>query len=194
MASKISSPPLSCRWRILIKYLVACLLKVACQKNISGTIGEAHTSRYETVRILHVICTRSTYTTAGLPVSYRLGPRWYFCYWGQILIPRPALDSAAQTTRGMLLDFFVKPQNSLVWLVTASGRWCFPGGFRHKTGPLSSNGFFSKSEAYYDRNFSSLNKTFEKKRTKQYFVLNYCWYLQARYYRAHANQLDFLKN
>ena len=46
--------------------------------------------------------------TAGLPVSYKFGPRWHFCCQGPILNPRPVLDSSAQTTRGMLLDFFCK--------------------------------------------------------------------------------------
>ena len=32
-----------------------------------------------------------------------------FCYRGPILIPRPVLEFPAQTTRVMLLDFFVNP-------------------------------------------------------------------------------------
>ena len=37
-----------------------------------------------------------------------------FCYRGPISNPRRVLDSLAQTTRGMLLDFFVKHQNRLL--------------------------------------------------------------------------------
>ena len=57
--------------------------------------------------------------TAGLPVSvtsWDYAGSWNFCCWGPIWNPRPVLDSSAQTTWGMLLDFFVKPQNGLVWL------------------------------------------------------------------------------
>ena len=34
-----------------------------------------------------------------------------FCWRVPILNPRPVLDSSPQTTRGMILDFLVKPQN-----------------------------------------------------------------------------------
>ena len=54
------------------------------------------------------------FTTAGLPVSYKLGVRWHFCWRGTILNLGPVLDSSAQTTRGDQLDFVVKPKNSLV--------------------------------------------------------------------------------
>ena len=59
-------------------------------------------------------------------------------------------------------DFFVKPQNGLVALVFE--KRCFSGIFRDKIGPLSSNHFFSKSEANYERKSSSLNTFFEKNR------------------------------
>ena len=52
--------------------------------------------------------TRARFSTAGLSVSYKLGVRWYFCWRGPILNPRPVLDSSAQTTRGNQLDFFCK--------------------------------------------------------------------------------------
>ena len=35
------------------------------------------------------------------------------------------MNSLAKTTRGVLLEFFVKPQNILVWLVAVL--WYFPG-------------------------------------------------------------------
>ena len=67
----------------------------------------------------------------------------------QLLKSRPVLDSQAQTTRGKVLDFFVKPQNKYVTLVFE--KRCFPGFFRNKIDPLSSNRVFSKSKAYYER-------------------------------------------
>ena len=56
--------------------------------------------------------------------------------------------------------FFVKPQNGLVWLVAALV--VFSRFFRHKIGPLSSNHFFSKLEAFYDSNYSLFFRSFEK--------------------------------
>ena len=37
--------------------------------------------------------------TAGLPIRWTVGRRHKFCRRGQILIPRPVLESPAQTTR-----------------------------------------------------------------------------------------------
>ena len=45
--------------------------------------------------------------SAGLPISYTLELRNNFCRWGPILIPRPVLESPAQTTGGNVLDFFL---------------------------------------------------------------------------------------
>ena len=44
--------------------------------------------------------------TAGLPISYKLGHRRNLFCRGPISNPRPVLASSAQTTRGMLPDFF----------------------------------------------------------------------------------------
>ena len=44
--------------------------------------------------------------TAGLSVSLTWGPRHNFCRRGPILIPRPVLESPAQTTCAHVLDFF----------------------------------------------------------------------------------------
>ena len=52
-------------------------------------------------------------TTAGLPISCTLGRCHNFCCRGPILIPRPVLEIPAQTTRGNVLDFFVKPKNGI---------------------------------------------------------------------------------
>ena len=65
--------------------------------------------------------------TAALTTNCRLGLR-YICCGGLILNSRPVLDSSAQTRRAMLLDFFVKPQNSFVWLCS-----CRIGGVFQKT-------------------------------------------------------------
>ena len=46
--------------------------------------------------------------TAGLLIICTVGRRHNFCCRGPILIPRPVLESPAQTTRVMLLDFFRK--------------------------------------------------------------------------------------
>ena len=43
---------------------------------------------------------------------------------GPILNPRPVWDFSAKATRGMLLDFFVKSQNGLVWPVFALFIFC----------------------------------------------------------------------
>ena len=51
--------------------------------------------------------------TAGLPIRWTVGRRHKFCRRGQILIPRPVLESPAQTTRVNVLDFFVKPKNGI---------------------------------------------------------------------------------
>ena len=52
-------------------------------------------------------------TTAGLLISCTLGRCHNFCCRGPILIPRPVLEIPAQTTRGNVLDFFVKPKNGI---------------------------------------------------------------------------------
>ena len=51
--------------------------------------------------------------TAGLPISLTWGLRHNFCCRGPILIPRPVLESPAQTTRGNVPDFFVRPKNGI---------------------------------------------------------------------------------
>ena len=65
-----------------------------------------------------------------------------------MLIPRPVLDSSSQTTQGMMLDFFISKYPRLTGR-RVSG--VFPMVFRHKTGPLSSNQWFSESDARYER-------------------------------------------
>ena len=59
-----------------------------------------------------------------------------------------------------VLNYFVKPQNGLVTLVFE--KRCFPGDFQAQNRPFELKSFFSKSEAYYARKFSSLT-TFLKK-------------------------------
>ena len=87
--------------------------------------------------------------TAGLPIRCTNGLRWHFCCRGPISNPRSLLDFPAQTTRGELFDFFVRCENELVTLVF--GKRVFSQGFfKDKIGPLSSNQFFSQSEAYYE--------------------------------------------
>jgi len=107
-----------------------------------------------------------------------------FQIWDQFWIPQPKLHGAKY------LMFFVKHQNGLVMLVFA--KRCFPGFCMHKIGPLSSNHFFSELQVYYKRKFSTQLRIFKKKSKKRCFVLNYCWYTRAWYYRAHADQLGFL--
>ena len=48
--------------------------------------------------------------TTGLPISYIVGRRHNFCCRGLILIPRPDLETSAQTTHVNVLDSFVKPK------------------------------------------------------------------------------------
>ena len=92
-------------------------------------------------------CYVTWYTrTAGLPIRWTLGLRWYVCCPGSISNPRPILDFPAQTTRGKELDFVVRPGNGLVTLVFE--KRCFPVLFRDKIGPLSSNRFFLVSRKY----------------------------------------------
>ena len=55
--------------------------------------------------------------TTGLPTRCTMGLRWHFCRRGPISNPRPVLDFPAQTTRGKVLDFFVKSENELVMQV-----------------------------------------------------------------------------
>ena len=98
--------------------------------------------------------------TTGFPISLTLGHCHNFFCRDPILKLRIVLDSQALTTRGKVLDFFVKPKNGLVTLVFEKG--CFPGCFRDKIGPLSSNRFFSKSEANCERKSSWLNIFLEK--------------------------------
>ena len=83
---------------------------------------------------------------AGLLNSYTFRPHHTFCCRGLISNPRPVLDFSTKTTQSMLLDFFVKPQNMLVWLVTTC--WCFPGCFRHNIGPFISKLIFLLSQKY----------------------------------------------
>ena len=65
------------------------------------------------------------------------------CCRGPISNPRLVLDSSSKITRGMIIGFFVKPQNMPVWLGAAF--WCFPGFFRQNIGPLSSTSIFTES-------------------------------------------------
>ena len=102
------------------------------------------------------------------------------------------MESSAQTTRGKVFVFFVKPKNGLVWPVFPL--WCFPGGFRHNIGPLSSNWCFSKSEV--PKHTTSVILvcciSFSKKLKKWCFVL--CKPSLERWgwnYQVHANRLDF---
>ena len=74
-------------------------------------------------------CYRGFYIhTAGLPISLILGHRHNFFCRGQILKPRPVLDSPAQTTQGKVLECFVKPVNGLATLFFEQER-VFSGGF-----------------------------------------------------------------
>ena len=84
---------------------------------------------------------------AGLPISYTLGLRRNFCCWGPTSNLRPVLDLLLKTTQSMLLDFFVRPQNILVWLV--AGFWYFSVVFRQNIGPLRSNLVFTEFELLY---------------------------------------------
>ena len=88
--------------------------------------------------------------TAGLPIKWTLGLRWHFCCRGPISNARPVFDSSAKTTQGKVLDFVVKPQNMLIWLVAT--KRCFSGSFRHCIGPLTSN---SESDTHYECKFNT---------------------------------------
>ena len=83
------------------------------------------------------------------------------------------------------LEIKIGPRRQKLWHSTHVHR--FPGCFRPKIGPLSSNRCFSESDSSY----SSVQWILYSKKMRH--ALNYCWYTWARYYRAHANQLDFLK-
>ena len=125
-----------------------------------------------------------------------LGLRWHFFCRDLISNPRPVLDSLAQTTRVMLLDFFVKPQNGLfafllVRFNLVSKKW-FPF-FWHCIGPLSSILIFLVSQNYCTSvelicgyRFLIISQEIDV------FVLKHRWHLQAQYYQAHTHHLDFL--
>ena len=49
--------------------------------------------------------------TAGLPIKFEWGQRHNFCRRGPILIPRPDLETSAQTTRVSVHVVFVKPNH-----------------------------------------------------------------------------------
>ena len=55
-------------------------------------------------RLAHLVILLARFT-AGLPISYTWGLRHNFCCRGPILIPRPVLESPAQTTCVNVLVF-----------------------------------------------------------------------------------------
>ena len=136
------------------------------------------------VRALIFVCVSlitNSAVLAGLPISWTLGRRHNFCCRGSISNPRPFLDSSAQTTRGMLLDFFCKPQNGIFaffcqCFLSSRKKW-FPGGFRHCIGPLSSNTIFSESELVYERKASCDYRISIIKGYIDRYVLKYRWYI-----------------
>ena len=58
------------------------------------------------------------FITSGLPDSCTLGRCWHVVITRSDFKSGTVLDSSAQTTWGMLLDFFVKSQKGLVWPVS----------------------------------------------------------------------------
>ena len=105
------------------------------------------------------------------------------------------MDSSAQTTRGKILDFLVKPKTgSFDQFSRVVPKSVFHSFFvRASKIELKNLDKITRmcSDARYERESSLLNTTFEKSK-KRCFVLNYRWYTRARYYRAHTDQLDFL--
>ena len=87
-----------------------------------------------------------------------------FCCRSPISNPRLGLDSLAQTTRGKVLDFFVKPQNGLVALVFE--KRCFPGDFQGQNRSFELKSIVSKLEAYYERKSSTMSPFFEDNRDR----------------------------
>ena len=77
---------------------------------------------------------------------------WHWDYAG-ILLSRSNFKSETSfgfpspNHTGKVLEFFIKPQNGLITLVSTKG--VFQGIFRDKIGPLSSNRSFSELEVYY---------------------------------------------
>ena len=110
--------------------------------------------------------------TAGLPIRCTMRLRWHFRCRGPISNPRPVLDFPAQTTRGKVLEFFVKPENKLVTLVF--GVNMFSRGFLETKSALWAQiGFLvSRKHMYYECKSSSLNTLFEENRasTKLWLV------------------------
>ena len=69
----------------------------------------------------------------------------------------------------------------------------FPGGFRHKIGPLSSNRFLvSRARVTSGKLVCAYVTIFNISLKINVYDLKYCWYTEAQYYRAHTDHIDFL--
>ena len=114
--------------------------------------------------------------TFAVEVQFQIGDQ----FW----IPQPKL-------RGwMYLIVLVKPKKGLIWPVFTFF-YIFVGVSYLASISWAQNRCFSEPDTHYERNSGSLNTTFKKNKNRC-FVLNYRWYARAQFYRAHADQLDFL--
>ena len=75
--------------------------------------GEKFDWENDDISELEVVNEQPKLVQPGLPISWTLGLLYNFCCRGPILIPRPDSETSAQTTRGNVLDFFVKPKNGI---------------------------------------------------------------------------------
>ena len=135
---------------------------------------------------------------AGLAISQTLGLqlRHNFCCRGPISNSRSGLDSSSQTTRIMLPDFF----DLKTFFVTVFIQYqkSVSKGFQALYWPFDLQTIFLVSR----RTMIRAKSQFVIVNTYRFlifpqeidvYLLKYCVYTQARYYRGHPHQLDFLK-
>ena len=99
---------------------------------------------------------------------------------------------------GYVAWFFVKPQNRLFAFFVSVFNLVSNSGFQGVLDTISAlwaqNRYFSESEVRYEQ--KELVRDYRFSITPQeidVYLLKYRWYKQARYYRLHAHQLDFLR-
>ena len=123
-----------------------------------------------------------------LQVGTSLGQRHSlirFQIWDHFWISQPKLH------RATYLSFFVKPKNGLVWSLFAFLFFVSVSYLANfEIGDLSSNRYFSESDAQYERKSSTLSTFFEENWAGAKLSLVGA----STIYRAHENQLYFLKN
>ena len=97
-----------------LKLLNICgmLVNIVRLGNMRACLG---TQEHIVVRKAHFSSVSMYWSSLQLdcPSVTHWDPCHNFCWRGPILIPRPVLESPAQTTRVNVLDFFVKPKNGI---------------------------------------------------------------------------------